>query len=1008
MNTKSALVIGAGVGGMKAALELAETGIKVYLLDRSPNIGGEISQLERQFPTNRCCMCQMLPTYGRDSSSQYCLRKDLYHPYITLISQAEVEKVEGKARDFKVNVRIKSRFIKEDRCIGCDICSEVCPVEVKDEFNLLASRKAVYIKYPQAIPNIYTIDQEHCNRCGACVEKCPTQAIDLSKQDEVRELEVGAVILAAGFDEFDPTEWSEYGYGRHPNVVTSIELERIFSDIGPYEGKLVRPSDKAPVKKVAFLQCIGSRTHENNYCSSACCMYAMKEAMILKEIDPEIEISLFYMDLRAFGKGYHRYYLKARDELGIKFICCRVPTVKQDPQTGNLSLTFLDKEGNLQKEEHDMVVLSIGQRPPKGHEHILGLLGFEKNEWGFCQTGRFSPVETSREGVYVCGPISGPRDIPDTICQATAAASKVATLLQPASEKKVESQVEAPPDEGADLLDEDPGIAIFICRCGGEISEIVDFELLTQPLRQLPQVVGVEEVPYLCLDDTLSQVAERIKVLKANRIIFASCVPYGYERRYQQAVEEAGLNSSLMEVVNLREQVSWVHREEKEAAQKKALALVTVAVEKLRKQEPFFSKTVSIHPQVVVVGGGLAGLISSLSLSRLGVEVHLVEQADVLGGNLKEIQYNLEGDNPQVLLKQLLEEVKDSSLVHLHLETEVVGLSGQMGDFKTVIKDKGENEDTISHGALIVATGGRERKLKEYHYGENDRIVTQKELEEMIVEGKEIPDSVVMIQCVESRDSERPYCSRVCCSQAIANALQIKEKSPQTDVTILYRDIMTYGFKEEYYARCREAGVKFMRYSLEEKPRVFLEDGTIKVEVNTPDLKKTLRFNPGLLVLSAGIDPNENESLAKVLNLELDEDGFFKEAEVKFRPVDFLVEGIFLCGLAHSPMFIEETIAQAQAAAQRVWTLLSKSEVKASRLVSFVNERRCSLCELCIAACPYQARVKDEENKKIIVREALCQGCGACTMVCPNHAAKMKGYREDQMFSMVDSILSVG
>ena len=1009
MNTKSVLVIGAGVGGMKAALELAETGIQVYLLDRSPHIGGEISQLERQFPTNRCCMCQMLPTYGRDSSSQYCLRKDLYHPYITLISQADIERVGGEACDFRIDVKIRSRFIREDRCIGCDICSEVCPVEVKDEFNLLGFRKAAYIKYPQAIPNIYTIDQEHCTHCGACVEKCPTQAIDLSKQDEVRKLRVGAIVLAAGFDEFEPSKWSEYGYGRYPNVVTSIELERIFSDIGPYEGKLIRPSDRASVKKVAFLQCIGSRSYECDYCSSACCMYAMKEAMILKEIDPKIAISIFYMDLRAFGKGYYRYYLKARDELGINFTCCRVPTVKQNPERDTLSLVFLDAEGNLQQEEYDMVVLSIGQRPPKGHEHILRLLGLGENEWGFCQTHRFSPVETSREGIYVCGPISGPRDIPDTICQATAAASRVAALLKSTSEKKIEAKVEIPLDGVRDLLDEEPSIAIFICSCGGEISDIVDLESLSQSLQLLPQICGVEEVPYLCLDDTLSQVKERLKALKANRVIFASCVPYGYERRYQHTVKEAGLNPSLMEVVNLREQVSWVHKDEKGEAQKKALGLVMVAIEKLKRQEPLSSKNVPIHyPQVLVIGGGLAGLVSSLSLSQLGVEVHLVECSQELGGNLKEKRYNLEGDDPQILLRQLLEKVKASDLIHAHLESKIVELSGQMGNFKTVILYNSGEKETIAHGALIVATGGKERSPREYHYGESDQIITQKELEKKMAESKEMPRSVLMIQCVESREAERPYCSRVCCSQAVANALKIKGKSPQTEVVILYRDIMTYGFKEAYYTKCREMGMKFIRYSLEDKPRVSLENGAIKVEVNNPDLKKTLRFDPGLLVLSSGIDPNENEPLAKVLNLELDEDGFFKEAEVKFRPVDFLMEGIFLCGLAHSPMFLEETIAQAQAAAQRAWALLSKSEVEASRLVSYVNERRCSLCELCIAACPYQARVKDEENRKIIVREVLCQGCGACAMVCPNGAAKLKGYREDQMFSMVDALLSVG
>ncbi|MCP4646975.1 MAG: FAD-dependent oxidoreductase [bacterium] len=655
-----------------------------------------------------------------------------------------------------------------------------------------------------------------------------------------------------------------------------------------------------------------------------------------------------------------------------------------------------------------MVVLTIGQRPPKGHQHILHLLNLKENEWGFCQTDRFSPVETSREGVYVCGPFSGPRDIPDTICQATAAASRVAALLGSSLDKKAEGKVEVPHDETAALRDEEPGIAVFICKCGGEISEIVDLNALSQSLRARPQISGVEEVPFLCLDDTLSQLKERIKELKANRVVFASCVPYGYERKYTQVVEEAGVHPSLMEIVNLREQVSWVHREEGEEAQKKALGLVTGAIEKLKKQEPFSPEKISIHPHVVVIGGGLAGLVAALSLSRLGVEVHLVEHSSELGGNLKGKQFNLEGDEPQKLLGQLLKGAEEDSLIHVHLESRVIGVSGHMGDFTATVEDKSGTQETIRHGALIIATGGRERKPVEYHYGENPRIVTQKELEKRIEEGQELPRSVLMIQCVESRDAERPYCSRVCCSQAIANALKIKEKNPQAEITVLYRDIMTYGFKETFYTRCREKGVTFLRYSLEDKPRVSLENGELKIEVTTPDLKHTLCFNPELLVLSSGVDPNENKSLAEMLPLEVDEDGFFKEAEVKFRPVDSLVEGIFLCGLSHSPMFIEETITQAQAAAQRAWTLLSRSEVESSRSVSSVNERRCSLCELCIDVCPYQARVKDEDARKIVVREVLCQGCGACAMACPNSAAKMKGCREDQMFSMVDALLANG
>ena len=994
---------------MKAALELAEVGIHVYLLDRSPNIGGEISRLERQFPTNRCCMCQMLPTYGRDASSQYCLRKDFYHSYITLLFQADLEGVEGEAGDFRVAVRIRSRFIKEDRCIGCALCSEVCPVEVKDEFNLLGSRKAAYIRYPQAIPNSYTIDQEHCTRCGACVEKCPTRAIDLSGQDEIKTLSVGAIVLAAGFDEFDPAEWSEYGYGRFPNVVTSIELERIFSETGPCGGKLVRPSDSEPVKKVAFLQCIGSRTREHNYCSSACCMYAMKEAMILKEADPDLSLSIFFMDMRAFGKGYHRYYLKARDELGIDFTCCRVPAVKQDPSTGNLMLVYLDGEGRLRGEEYDLVVLSIGQRPPRGHERMLRLLALEENEWHFCQTSRFSPVETSRRGIYVCGPFAGPRDIPDTICQATAAASGVAALLSPAALEQTEHAVERFPDAGGDPPDGEPGIVIFMCRCGGEISAVIDVESLAQSLRLLPPVRAVEEVSYLCMEDTLSQVQELIRAHKGNRVLFASCVPYGYERRYREAVKGAGLNTALMEIVNLREQVAWVHRDAREEARKKALALVTAAVERLKMQEPLASTVVPIrHRAVLVLGGGLAGLVAARTMSRLGVEVHLVERSAALGGNLREKQYNLEGDDPRVLLRQLLEEVQGNSLVSIHLETGVVSMSGQLGDFKTTVAGRNGDETTIAHGALIVATGGRERKPRAYHYGESDRILTQKELEQWIGEGRDIPSPVVMIQCVESREADRLYCSKVCCSQAVANALKIKERNPKTEVIILYRDVMTYGFKEAYYTACRERGVTFLRYALEEKPRVLLEGGIPRLEVATPDLRQTLRFDPGLIVLSSGIDPNDNKPLAEMLRVELNEDGFFKEAEVKFRPVDFLVEGMFLCGLAHSPLFVEETIVQAEAAAQRAWTLLSRSEIAASRLVSYVNERRCSLCELCIDACPYQARVKDEENRRIVVREALCQGCGACAMVCPNSAAKMRGAREDQMLAMVDTLLLTG
>jgi len=998
------LVVGAGVAGIRASLDLAEAGIKVYLVDKSPNIGGTLQQLDKWFPDNHCEMCKMLPIFDRDQTSQFCLRRDLAHPNIELIPYSEVVGVAGEVGDFEVSLRVKSRKVDTERCTACGICAEVCPIEVRDEFNEgLGSRKAAYIRYPLAIPNVYTIDGENCNKCGECVVKCPTQAIDLSAEDQVRKLEVGAVILSTGFEEFDPQVMGQYGYGRYPNVVTSTEFERIISCGGPHAGGLVRPSDKKAPKRIAFLQCIGSRDLKRNYCSSACCMYALKEATLAKEQNPELDIDIYYMDLRAFGKGYYRYQQKAKDEYGVNFVRCRVPVVREDPQTHNLLVVARAEDGSQISSEFDMVVLSIGQTPSPRFQELGQLLGIEFNKWGFCQTEGLSQVETSKEGIYVCGSAAAPSDICDSLIQAGAAACQASTLLTSTRGQPVLEMASVGMSARAD---EDPKVAVFLCRCGEDIASVVDMEEMLGFVQGLPAVVYAEERPFLCLPETLSEVSRKIVEVGANRVIFGACAPYGRERLFREALKGIGMNTALGQMVDLREQVAWPHKNNSTGASEKAKALLAMALEKIKIQEPLLVDSYPVFPQALVLGGGIAGLTAALSIAQQGCEVHLVERSSELGGNLKEHYYTLENPDLASLLKDTVAEVEANPLIHVHTSTEVAGISGYGGRFVTTLKRAEEEPVTIEHGAIVLATGAEEYEPTEYLYGKNNKVITQTELEKRIALGQASGlSSVVMIQCVGSRDEERPYCSRVCCSQAIANALKIKEANPDAQVVVLYRDIMTYGFKEEYYTKAREAGVIFVRHDLENKPQVTLKGDKIEVRAYDPIMAETLSLEPDLLVLSTGIVPSDNAKIAQMLDLQLTEEGFFQEAEAKFRPVDLLTDGVYVCGLAHSPRSVEEVIAQAQAAAQRAVSLLRKGQLESGRIVSEVNERRCSACGICVDACPYNARYLDLEQGFAVVREALCQGCGVCASLCPNGAAKLRGFKETQMFAMIDVAL---
>ncbi|MFZ0965830.1 MAG: CoB--CoM heterodisulfide reductase iron-sulfur subunit A family protein [Candidatus Bathyarchaeia archaeon] len=993
------LVVGGGVAGIQASLDLADSGFRVYLADREPSIGGVMAQLDKTFPTNDCSMCILSPKLVATGR----------HPNITILTNAEITGLKGRAGNFGVKIRKKSRYIIEEKCNGCGICAQKCPIEAVDLFNEgLSNRSAIYVKYPQAVPLKYMIDREKCIGCGTCQEICKANAIEYDQKDSEVALKVGSIVLAPGFESFDARLKSEYGYGRFPNIVTSIEFERILSASGPYGGIILRASDGEIPKKIAFIQCVGSRDFQlgNNYCSAACCMYGMKEAVIAKEHTPsKLDCTIFYMDMRAYGKEFDAYYNRAQGEWGIRFVRSRVAGVTEDPTTGNLFVHYVEDE-TPKTEEFDMVVLSIGMQPPKNVETLAKNLGIKLNNYKFCETATFSPLETSKPGIFVCGAFSAPKDIPESVAQASGAAAKAMSVI--ASERGTQvTAKEYPPER--DVSQEEPRIGVFVCHCGINIGGVVNVPEVVEYAKTLPNVVYAEANVYTCSQDTQKLIKEKIQQNKLNRVIVASCTPRTHEPLFKETVQEAGLNPYLFEMTNIRDQCSWVHMHEPKEATEKAKDLVRSIIAKAKLLKPLQKPMINVTPVGLVIGGGVSGMTAALELAKQGFEVHLVEKEKELGGHLRTIRYLLEkDDDPKEELNALIKAVTENDKIHVYLEAEVVDVYGFVGNFKSKIRQQNGKEKEIEHGIVIVATGAVEYKPTEYLYGKDPRIVTQHDLEEQLAEGAFRAKNVLMVQCVGARTNERPNCARICCGQAIKNALKIKEISPETEVYILYKDMRAYGFKEDYYREAATQGVLFVNYEDERKPQLANNNGRLKMTFWEPVIKEEIEIEPDLVVLSVATIPNsDNKHVAEMLKVPLTKDGFFLEAHMKLRPVDFATDGVFLCGMAHSPKYIDESIAQACAAAARATTILSKPTLEMEGIVANVNEDLCSGCRICEYLCPYSAiEMKEKDGKPIAhVIEALCKGCGVCGTACPTKAIIMGHFTTEEILAQVKAAL---
>ncbi len=923
-----------------------------------------------------------------------------------MVTHSRVEALEGGPGSFKAKLSQSPRFIDRSKCTGCGACAQVCPVSAANEYNCGLDRRAgTYIPYTQAVPMVYSIDQATCLGCGLCETACLAGAVLYSDTPRMTELEIGAVILATGTGVFDPSRFDTYDYANHPNVISSLEFERILSASGPYRGRLMRPYDREEPKKIAWLQCVGSRdlNHcDNSYCSGVCCMYAIKEAVIAKEhAHGVLDTAVFFMDMRTYGKDFEKYYERAKHE-GVRFIRSRVHTVEPHGD-GDLKIVYVDEEGRMHDEVFNLVVLSVGLDVNEQSVELAGKLGIDLNESRFVNTDPFTPVATSRPGVYVCGAIQGPKDIPQSVMEASAAACACTNLL---SDARWSAALTKEKPVQKDVAGEPPRVGVFVCQCGTNIGGIVNVPEVREYARSLPSVVYVEDNLYTCSQDTQVKMAKVIAEQGINRVVVAACTPRTHEPLFQETLMNAGLNKYLFEMANIRNQNSWCHSKDKPAATEKAKDLVRMAVARAALLDPLFERPLDVMQSALVIGGGVAGLTAALGLARQGFDVAVVEKEKELGGMSRRISHTIEGRDVRKFLSDLIEEARQHSRVELITDARITGFSGYKGNFTTRIETNGGASREISHGVTILATGAQEYRPKEFGYGENPGVMTQLELGGLIQAEPSQPaawNRAVMIQCVGSRSDENPNCSRICCQSAVKHALELKKLNPEMDILILYRDMRMYGLLEHYYTQARRQGILFSRYSQDNPPEVSANGAGLSVLFTDHVLNRPIRMPSDAVVLSAATLAAENHELSSLLKIQSNSEGYFIEAHAKLRPVDFAAEGIFMCGMAHGPKLITESISQAMAAASRAGAFLAAKDQSIGGVVAKVRSELCAACLVCVRACPYG--VPQIVNGASTINEALCQGCGTCVSECPAKAIELANYGDEQLMIKVEVLL---
>lgn len=997
---RDVLIIGAGIAGMQAALDLADKGYKVVVVDKESSVGGVMVKLDKTFPTNDCSICTIAPKMVEVSR----------HPNIDLLPYSEVEQVLGSSGNFHVSVWKRTNYVDPVKCTGCGDCERVCPIEVTNSFDgKLSRRKAVYIQFPQAVPSIYTIDYDYCVGCGACDRVCEADAITFLKRSEEIQVDVGSIIVATGFDVLEPLELrKEYGYGKYANVVNALQYERLLSSSGPSTGKVLRPSDAQKPKNVAWIQCVGSRSTQHGfpYCSRICCMYATKEAAITVENNPDIETTIYYMDMRAYGKDFQQYYKKA-EYMGVRYIRSRPSNVYENPDK-SITLVYEDTmTGELHEDVVDMLVLSTAVIPSPGNQKLSKILGIDVDEHGFFlqKDILLEPMKSTRDGIFLAGCAQGPKDIPDSVAQASGAACNAVIPIKDRPRHTEREQLAE-----REVGDEKPRIGVFVCNCGKNIGGYMDVEAVSEHASSLPNVVFSEQDLFACAEDTQKRMMEAINEHKLNRVVVAACSPVTHGMLFQETCEEAGLNKNLFEMANIRNQCSWVHSDNKELATSKACNLVEMAVSKAAYLRPLRQQQIDVTKSTLVIGGGIAGIKAAMSLADMGIDVYLVERDKALGGKLKDLHSLFPSDRlASDVLQPLLQSLDIRKNITIFTDTDIRNIDGYVGNFQVELMNHSTSvKKNITTGTIVVATGFQEIDLgNKYSYGEHENIITQMELEKRMKEGTlGKPRNVVMINCAGAMDETHPYCCRIGCGVSIKNTKLIKESVPNSRIFIMYQDLRMFGKNEEEYFADVLDTVKptLIRYTQDHGPAVNIRDGKIFVRVFDTMLNDEIEVEADLLVLTAQTKGDVHTSrLKQMLKIASDTADFYTEAHAKIRPLDFATGGVFLCGSAHFPKNLPDSVAQAEGAASRAAVPIMVGKVDAEPIVAEIDEKMCSGCGICVSVCPYNAIALDAEKGVARITEVLCKGCGSCVSACPSGSSQQRGFTDKQIFSMIDA-----
>ncbi|MGB7093102.1 MAG: hydrogenase iron-sulfur subunit [Anaerolineales bacterium] len=989
----SVLVIGGGIAGIQSALDLAEAGAQVYLVEKEATIGGLMAVLDKNFPTLDCSICIEAPKMSE---------VDL-HPNIQIISPAEVVKVDGQVGDFQVQIRRKARFVT-DECTRCGDCATICPVVMPNEYDSgMAARKAIFTPIPQSIPGTYLVDIENCLNdppnylpCDRCVQVCPPKSIDfLMPRETIETIVVSAIILAIGYDMFDPRKMPEYGYGKHPDILTALEFERLVNSAGPTGGEIVRPSDGEHPDNILFVLCVGSRDHRfYHYCSRFCCMYSIKHAY--QALDHGIEdVSVLYMDVRAFGKGFDGFWKRTEIE-GAKFLRGRPARISPNGN-GNIQVLYEDTDLSTRMEtEYDMVVLANAVAPQEGLAELAQRLNIEVDEDGFIRADEIlgGLVMTTRPGIYVAGCVSGPKDIPDSVSEASAAA---ALALSHLTERHWPEPIEVVAIEDI----ETPRVGVFVCHCGSNIAGVVDVVQVVDFARGLPDVVFASHQMFSCAGNTQQEIEAAIKQEKINRVVVAACSPKTHESIFRGVMLRAGLNPYLLEMSNIRNMDSWVHKHEKEAATQKANDMVRMAVEKARRLTPLESSELPLIQKALVIGGGIAGMTAAVAIADQGFETHLVEQEGRLGGLLNE----LDEVAPANIQANMLLETKTRQLfesgVHVHLESGITSIGGVVGNFRSTLMD-GSGLDV---GAIVVATGSRPYQPVEFNYGQDPRVITNLEMEDLLQDGVPDAERITFIACVGARQGAIG-CSRYCCTSMIAQALRLRKMGKK--VRVLYKEMRTYSRNaEELYEEASRAGVQFFRYDPDQPPQEKITWQDAHLEFYDQLLRVKLRIPTDLVVLVVGLHPT-TDSLADQLKLSRSDDGFYMELHPKLGPVQTAVQGVYLAGTSQGAKDVRESMAQALAAAGKAGALLARGKIEKEPLTARLIPDLCSGCMRCVKVCPYSAIEqigKPGKDGTVRILEAACMGCGTCAAECNFSAIEMPYFTKDQIMAQIEAAL---